>query len=152
MSRVTSNSVCKVPQFLKYLVLLPKMFGGGLLSMSNVTDVSFSVTTVVLSCTSFVQVPCVGVSIGIERVFSILEAKELRRKEEAKAKGERYVIKRRDTNVYVASAEKNMQGERFALCTMLWNSGISVSLKLHFIQVSNASRKQLIAGNDLFLR
>ncbi|XP_065183390.1 histidine--tRNA ligase-like [Sycon ciliatum] len=74
------------------------------------------------------QVPCVGVSIGIERVFSILEAKEHAKLQEAKAKGERYIIRKRETEVYVASAEKNMTGERTKLCCTLWDAGIKAEL------------------------
>lgn len=63
------------------------------------------------------QVPCVGVSIGVERIFSVVEARA--------AKG----LKVRTTHVqvYVASAQKNLQDERLKLCTLLWDANFNVS-------------------------
>ncbi|XP_064637433.1 histidine--tRNA ligase, cytoplasmic-like isoform X2 [Lineus longissimus] len=61
------------------------------------------------------QTPCVGVSIGIERVFSILEAREL-------AAGKK--VRTTETNVYVVSAQKNLTEERMKLCSELWDSNI----------------------------
>ncbi|RDD43312.1 Histidine--tRNA ligase, cytoplasmic [Trichoplax sp. H2] len=58
------------------------------------------------------QIPCVGVSIGIERLFSILEAK---------AKGN---VRTTATDVYVASAQKGLSKHRIALCSNLWDAGI----------------------------
>ena len=62
------------------------------------------------------KVPCVGVSIGVERVFSILEARA------AKHKG-----RTTETDVYVASAQKNLVEERLKICTELWDADIKVS-------------------------
>jgi len=64
-------------------------------------------------------VPCVGVSIGIERLFSILEQKN------AKSSTK---IRSRDTEVYVVSAHKGLVQERMKLVTMLWDSNIKVRL------------------------
>ncbi|XP_059061956.1 histidine--tRNA ligase, cytoplasmic-like isoform X3 [Achroia grisella] len=61
------------------------------------------------------QVPCVGVSIGVERIFSVLEAKL--------AAGEMRV-RTNEVDVYVASAQKNFLEERMKICTELWNAGI----------------------------
>ena len=55
------------------------------------------------------QVPCVGVSIGIERIFSILEARR-----------ESTDSKLYPTKILVASAGKNMVDERIKLLTELW--------------------------------
>ena len=65
------------------------------------------------------QVPCVGVSIGVERIFSVLEAK-------ASAAG----IKQRtnDIEVYVASAHKGLHEKRLGILNDLWNQGIKVCL------------------------
>lgn len=63
-------------------------------------------------------VPCVGFSIGIERIFSILEA----RARQAGSKKVRTV----ETQVLVASGQKNMLEERMRVCTQLWNAGIKV--------------------------
>ncbi|XP_049864902.1 histidine--tRNA ligase, cytoplasmic isoform X2 [Pectinophora gossypiella] len=61
------------------------------------------------------QVPCVGVSMGVERIFSVLEAKlavgELR-------------VRTTDVDVYVASAQKNFLEERMKICAELWDAGI----------------------------
>ena len=65
------------------------------------------------------DVPCVGVSIGIERLFSIMEAK-------AKAKAGEAKSRTTQTEVYVASAQKNLLEERMKLCNMLWGADIKV--------------------------
>lgn len=57
--------------------------------------------------------PCVGVSIGIERIFAILEARS-----------EKDIVRTNETQVYVASPQKNMLSERMKIITELWNSGI----------------------------
>jgi len=59
------------------------------------------------------QVPCVGVSIGVERVFSILEQKALKNK-----------VRTTETEVYVASAQKGLVEERMKLLSILWNAGV----------------------------
>ena len=64
-------------------------------------------------------VPCVGFSIGIERIFSILEAR-------AKMAGEEKV-KMVETQVMVASGQKDMLEERMRVCAQLWDTGIKVS-------------------------
>ena len=61
------------------------------------------------------KVPCVGVSIGVERVFSILEARA--------AKENRRTT---ETEVYVASAQKNLVEERLKICAELWSEDIKV--------------------------
>lgn len=65
-------------------------------------------------------VPCVGLSIGIERIFSILEA---RAKMDSSQK-----VRTIETQVLVASGQKNMLEERMKVCTQLWNAGIKVSI------------------------
>lgn len=61
------------------------------------------------------KVPCVGVSIGVERIFSLLEARKADQN-----------LRASPVEVYVASAQKNLVEERMKLCTMLWNAGIKV--------------------------
>ena len=65
------------------------------------------------------DVPCVGVSIGIERLFSIMEAQI------AKSN-----VKKRTTSteVFVASAQKNLIEERMKICAHLWDSDIKVNI------------------------
>merc|ERR1711881_462999 len=62
------------------------------------------------------NVPCVGVSIGIERLFSIMESNI--------AKNKTLVPRTIETEVFVASAQKNLMEERMKLCTDLWDGGI----------------------------
>lgn len=65
----------------------------------------------------FYQVPCVGVSIGVERIFSILE-------NQIKDSGSKTRIN--DTQVYVISPQKNFLKDRMEIITELWNAGIKV--------------------------
>ena len=65
------------------------------------------------------NVPCVGVSIGIERLFSIMEANIAKKKAK---------IRTVETEVYVASAQKNLLEERMKLCTDLWDNGIKTEM------------------------
>jgi len=59
------------------------------------------------------DVPCVGVSIGIERLFAIMEAKASKSQ-----------VRTTSTEVYVASAQKNLLEERMKLCNLLWEADI----------------------------
>jgi len=61
------------------------------------------------------SVPCVGVSIGIERLFSIMEANMT--KQDVK-------IRTVDTQVFVITAQKNLVEERMKIVGELWSSDI----------------------------
>jgi len=63
------------------------------------------------------QVPCVGVSIGIERIFSVLENRLASNSTK---------VRTTDIEVYVASAQKNLFEERMLLCKELWDAGFKV--------------------------
>ncbi|KAF6199838.1 hypothetical protein GE061_006136 [Apolygus lucorum] len=63
------------------------------------------------------QVPCVGVSIGVERIFSVVEARAAKGSEK---------VRTTHVQVYVASAQKNLQDERLKLCALLWDAQINV--------------------------
>uniref|UniRef100_A0A3Q3RK15 histidine--tRNA ligase n=1 Tax=Mastacembelus armatus TaxID=205130 RepID=A0A3Q3RK15_9TELE len=65
------------------------------------------------------KVPCVGVSIGIERIFSIMEQK-------AESSAEK--VRTTEVQVMVASAQKNLLEERLKLVTELWNAGIKAEV------------------------
>ncbi|XP_010778804.1 histidine--tRNA ligase, cytoplasmic-like [Notothenia coriiceps] len=65
------------------------------------------------------KVPCVGVSIGIERIFSIMEQK-------AEASAQR--VRTTEVQVMVVSAQKNLLEERLKLLTELWNAGIKAEV------------------------
>lgn len=60
-------------------------------------------------------VPCVGVSIGVERIFSILEAKYA---------AEGVKVRTNDADVFVASTHKGLYEKRLKIVTGLWNAGI----------------------------
>lgn len=63
------------------------------------------------------QVPCVGVSIGVERLFAVMEAKQTAKKQKQRTT---------EVEVYVASAQKNLHEERMKLCNELWEEGLKV--------------------------
>jgi len=63
------------------------------------------------------EVPCVGVSIGIERLFSIMEAKAAASKGAGK-------VRTSETEVYVAAAQKNLHEERLRICRELWDADV----------------------------
>ncbi|KAM9834816.1 histidine--tRNA ligase isoform X1 [Syngnathus typhle] len=65
------------------------------------------------------RVPCVGVSIGIERIFSYMEQK---------AEALALKIRTTEVQVMVASAQKNLMEERLKLVTELWNAGIKAEV------------------------
>lgn len=60
------------------------------------------------------NIPAIGVSIGIERVFAILEEKT---KNDPK-------IRKCETQVLVAQAGKNLMKQRFKLLNELWTAGV----------------------------
>jgi len=61
------------------------------------------------------KVPCVGVSIGIERIFAILEAEADRKAAQ---------VRTTETEVYVASAHKKLHEDRMRIIAKLWNAGV----------------------------
>lgn len=64
------------------------------------------------------QIPSVGGSIGIERIFAILEEK---------AKHDK-LVRASPTQVLVCSVGKNMTPHRLRLCDHLWKEGFRVSI------------------------
>ena len=60
------------------------------------------------------QIPSVGVSIGIERVFAILEEKYKNDKS----------VRATETQIYVAQIGKNLVADRLKVCNDLWSIGI----------------------------
>ena len=65
------------------------------------------------------DVPAVGVSVGIERVFAILEAR-LR----AKAAAAGATVRATETQVLVASIGNGLQVKRMELASKLWAAGV----------------------------
>jgi histidyl-tRNA synthetase len=64
------------------------------------------------------QIPAVGVSIGIERIFNILEEKYKDSPD----------IRSVETEVFVAVIGKNLTKERFRVINELWNNGIKAEM------------------------
>ena len=58
-----------------------------------------------------------GVSIGVERLFSILEAQ---------AKAAEDTVRTVETQVLVASGQKNFLEDRMTVCAKLWDAKIKV--------------------------
>ncbi|KAJ8404557.1 hypothetical protein AAFF_G00338240 [Aldrovandia affinis] len=65
------------------------------------------------------MVPCVGVSIGVERIFSIMEQR-------TEACAEK--VRTTETQVLVASAQKNLLEERLKLVAHLWDAGVKAEV------------------------
>ncbi len=63
------------------------------------------------------NVPCVGLSIGVERLFAVMEAK---------LEKESLKIRSTHTHVYIATPQKGLVEERLKLCEMLWSANINV--------------------------
>ena len=66
------------------------------------------------------DVPAVGVSVGVERVFAILES---RARAAAAASGGR--IRESETSVLVCSVGKGLQAERMRVAAELWAAGVA---------------------------
>lgn len=65
------------------------------------------------------SLPAVGMSIGVERVFSIMEARLKKQKEAQRVT---------ETDVLVASVDKGLIQERMKICAELWKEGIKAEL------------------------
>uniref|UniRef100_A0A914XL36 histidine--tRNA ligase n=1 Tax=Plectus sambesii TaxID=2011161 RepID=A0A914XL36_9BILA len=63
------------------------------------------------------DVPCVGVSLGIERIFSIMELK-----------AQLATVRTSETEVYVASPTKGQLQDRMKLCRTLWDANIKTEM------------------------
>jgi histidyl-tRNA synthetase len=80
------------------------------------------------------QTPCVGVSVGIERVFTLMEA---RLREEKGGS-----IKQPNVSVLVASAGGGMMKEKMKIARLLWDANISAE----FSQQENAKLKKEVVN------
>ena len=70
------------------------------------------------------NVPCVGLSLGVERIFSVLEAK---------LENQGIRTRTNEVQVFVATAQKNLHEERMRVLAELWDSNIKAehSYKKH---------------------
>ncbi|KAM0252062.1 hypothetical protein ACHAP5_001387 [Fusarium lateritium] len=62
------------------------------------------------------QIPCVGISFGVDRIFSITKAKMAAEKNAA--------VRNNDVDVYVMAFGKGFLKERMSVCAKLWEAGI----------------------------
>lgn len=62
------------------------------------------------------NVPCVGVSLGIERIFSVIEAQIAKNSKK---------IRTTDVQVYIATAQKNLHEERMRILIDMWENNIN---------------------------
>ncbi|XP_026814710.1 LOW QUALITY PROTEIN: histidine--tRNA ligase, cytoplasmic [Rhopalosiphum maidis] len=60
-------------------------------------------------------IPCVGISIGVERLFTVIEAKRAKEKQK---------VRTTEVQVFVAAAQKNLVEHRMTVCKDLWNAGV----------------------------
>lgn len=65
------------------------------------------------------NVPCVGLSIGVERLFAVMEAK---------IKRDGLSRRSNETQVYVVTPNKGLMEEKLRLCQLFWASNIKVSV------------------------
>lgn len=65
------------------------------------------------------QIPCVGASVGVERIFSILEAKASKNPE---------FVKSSPVQVFVVAAGGDLTVERMKVCQSLWKAGFSAEM------------------------
>ena len=72
------------------------------------------------STSAAAKIPCVGISFGVERIFSLLL---LKAKNEGLEAG-----RSKATEVYVMSMGEGLLKERIEMCNLLWQAGIKVSL------------------------
>lgn len=61
------------------------------------------------------SIPCVGVSIGVERIFAVMEAKYA---------SQGVKVRSKLVDVYVASVHKGLYEKRLKLINDLWNAGL----------------------------
>lgn len=96
------------------------------------------------------RVPCIGASIGVERIFAI--------KEHQLAELE-IQTKTIETEVYVASAQKNLIEERMKLCSYLWANGFKAEMafkrnpkildQLQYCEKNQVELCVIIGGSEL---
>jgi histidyl-tRNA synthetase len=82
------------------------------------------------------QIPCVGVSIGIERIFAIMMERAQKEKN----------VRSIETQVLVASVGPNLTKERFSICSTLWKAGIPTEML--YVEKPNL-KKQLTHALEL---
>lgn len=62
------------------------------------------------------KIPCVGISFGVERIFSILQSKQVKKEQQ----------KTKDVDVFVMSMGDGLLLERMSIADQLWSAGLKV--------------------------
>ena len=73
-------------------------------------------------------VPCVGISIGVERVFAI----KMQQLKEKQARGDETSVRSKKVEVLVMNMGEGLLTERMKVCKLLWDNGIKVSACIFF--------------------
>lgn len=81
------------------------------------------------------EVPAVGISIGIERIFTLLEEDERRQSEARKS-----VVRKNDTQVLVCSVGGGWLVRRMEVCAVLWGVGVAAE---YVFDVEPSAKKQM---------
>ena len=81
------------------------------------------------------EVPAVGISIGIERIFTLLEDDERRQSEARKS-----VVRKNDTQVLVCSVGPGFLTKRMEVCASLWSAGINAE---YVFDAEPSAKKQM---------
>lgn len=68
------------------------------------------------------QIPCVGISFGVDRIFSITKARMAADKSVTQ-------VRNNEVDVYVMAFGKGFLNERLSVCAKLWEAGIKVRLQ-----------------------
>lgn len=68
------------------------------------------------------NIPCVGISFGVERIFSILWKKRLAEAKE----NEQMAVKSKEVDVFVMSVGDGLLVERMQIAKELWDAGLRV--------------------------
>lgn len=79
------------------------------------------------------ETPCVGVSIGVERVFAIMEKQSEKTDD---------LLNKAKTSVFIASIGNNLVSERMKIASELWNNNISAE----FLYSNNPNMKKQLAA------
>lgn len=66
------------------------------------------------------KIPCVGISFGVERIFSILQQKAMKETEQK--------MKTKEVDVFVMAIGGGLLEERMQIASQLWDAGIRVGL------------------------
>ena len=81
------------------------------------------------------EVPAVGISIGIERIFTLLEEDERRQSEARKS-----VVRKNDTQVLVCSVGPGYLTRRMEVCAQLWAAGVNAE---YVFDAEPSAKKQM---------